>query len=322
MSNLPFINPPHDNCSPQQRRFNQQVAVVINDFIRRGLLVMSGNETFALSPNGTHDSECDILGSTWQDDSASPAYIGPLAAGTYLFTSSIIGALLLDSTSDDGSQAEILARYDRRSTGGPNEVQTIVMNAASTAGNLQLTVSGPNGPYVTTANIPYSATDATYLTSINSALNTATGVVGGIVATARPAVDTDLGFVLTYSGTGFAGRTCPLASVAVYPTGSASSTVTRTTTGGSETYGDFLVVQGTWNDTLATQWSGDQRYVDSGPMTAIIEAAEGDKVYLQFKSQSTDSGTSPALTAVINLAEILDGYGVGGVARTCWHRLY
>ncbi len=89
-----------------------------------------------------------------------------------------------------------------------------------------------------------------------------------------------------------------------------------------ETYGDFLVVQGTWNAGLATQWSTDQRFVDSGPMTAIITAAEGDKVYLQFKSLSTDSGTSPTLTAVISLAEILNGYGVGGVARTTWHRLY
>jgi hypothetical protein len=160
-------------------------------------------------PNGSHDSECDITGTGWNDDTASPAYIGPLSAGTYLFTSSIIGALLLSEDSDDGSQAEILARYDRRNGAGTSQ----------------------------------------------------------------------------------------------------------------QTYGDFLIVQATWNDTLATQWSGDQRAVDSGPMTAIITAAEGDKVYLQFKAKATDSGTSPALTAVIALAEILDGYGVGGVARTCWMRL-
>ena len=48
MSNLPFINPPRDNCSPEQRRFNQQVAVAINDLIRRGVLVMTGNEIFRL----------------------------------------------------------------------------------------------------------------------------------------------------------------------------------------------------------------------------------------------------------------------------------
>lgn len=160
-------------------------------------------------PSGTHDSECDIAGSDWNDDTASPAYIGPLAAGTYLFNSSIIGAILLDATSDDGSQAEILARYDRRNSGGTSQ----------------------------------------------------------------------------------------------------------------QTYGDFLIVQATYNATLATQWGDDQRTVDSGPMTAIIEAAEGDKVYLQFKQIYTDGGTSPALTAVVSLAEILNGYGVGGVARTCWHRL-
>ena len=53
MSNLPFINPPRDNCSPEQRRFNQQVSVAINDLIRRGLLVMTGNEVFALYSDPT-----------------------------------------------------------------------------------------------------------------------------------------------------------------------------------------------------------------------------------------------------------------------------
>ena len=272
-------------------------------------------------PNGTYDSECSIVGyDYWNDDwNGTGVFIGPLAAGTYLFTSSIIGALLLDDTSDDGSQAEILARYDRRNAGGPNEVQTIVFDAASTGGNLRLTVSDPTNTPVTTANIPWNATDATYLASIQSALDTATGVTNGIVAGGLP----DTSLTLTYSGTGYAGLTFALASVFAFPTTSTSATVTRTTTGGSlQTYGDFLIVQGTYNATLANQWSSGQRAVDSGSMVAIITAEENDKVYLQFKAKVTDSGTSPALTAVINLAEILDGYGVGGVARTCWHRLY
>jgi hypothetical protein len=108
---------------------------------------------------------------------------------------------------------------------GTNQVENVRFNIASTAGNLQLNVSLPNGTRATTANIAWSATDATYLASINSALDTTTGVVGGIVATAIAATDTDLGFVLTYSGTGYAGKTWPPAVVIVYPTSSTSSVV-------------------------------------------------------------------------------------------------
>ncbi len=113
---------------------------------------------------------------------------------------------------------------------GTNQVENVRMNIASTGGNLQLNVSKPDGTRVTTANAAWSATDATYLAAINSALDTATGVTGGIVATAISAVDTDLGFVLTYSGTGYAGKTWPPAVVIAYPTSSTSSVVQPVTT--------------------------------------------------------------------------------------------
>lgn len=113
---------------------------------------------------------------------------------------------------------------------GANQQEDVRLNPAGTAGNLQLNVSKPDGTRVTTANIAWGATDATYLAAINSALDTATGVVGGIVATAIAATDTDLGFTLTYSGTGYAGLSWPEAEVAVMPTSSTSwFTAPRTT---------------------------------------------------------------------------------------------
>lgn len=113
---------------------------------------------------------------------------------------------------------------------GVNQVEQIDFNAASTAGNLKLNVQIPAGTYVTTANIAWNATDATYLASINSALDTATGVVGGIVASAIPATDTDLGIRLTYSGTGYAGLAWNPAEVALFPTSSTSAIYTPITT--------------------------------------------------------------------------------------------
>ncbi len=103
---------------------------------------------------------------------------------------------------------------------GADQVEQVRFNIASTGGNVQLRVQIPAGTFVTTASAAWSATDATYLAAINSALDTATGVVGGIVATAIAATDTDLGFTLTYSGTGYAGLPWTRAEVALLPTSS------------------------------------------------------------------------------------------------------
>lgn len=113
---------------------------------------------------------------------------------------------------------------------GVNQQEDVRLSPASTGGNLQLNVSKPDGTRVTTANIAWNATDATYLAAINSALDTATGVTGGIVATAISATDPDLGFTLTYSGTGYAGLTWPAAAVALLPTTSAGWYVVPRTT--------------------------------------------------------------------------------------------
>lgn len=116
---------------------------------------------------------------------------------------------------------------------GVNEVQTVNFNIAATGGNVVLRVPKANGDFVVTPPIAWNTTDATFLASINSALDTATGVTGGIVATAIAATDTDLGFVLTFSGTGYAGLPQPteMVSVETLPTSSTGYYTTRTTTG-------------------------------------------------------------------------------------------
>lgn len=110
--------------------------------------------------------------------------------------------------------------------GARNQIDRIQFNASATGGNLQLTVQLANGNFVTTANIAWNATDATYLASINSALDTATGVSGAIVASAVPGIDTDNAIQLTYSGTGYANRPFVPATVAVFPTGTANAQTT------------------------------------------------------------------------------------------------
>lgn len=108
--------------------------------------------------------------------------------------------------------------------GNVNQIERIRFNTPSTGGNLQLTVQLTNGTTATTANIAWNATDATYLASIQSALDTTTGVANGIVASASAGIDTDNEITLTYSGTGYAGRSWTPAVVAVFPTGSTAAT--------------------------------------------------------------------------------------------------
>lgn len=113
-----------------------------------------------------------------------------------------------------------------------NEVHRIDFDVASTGGNLKLQVYKADGVTpVTTANAAWSATDATYLANINTQLDAATGVAGGIVASAIPATDTDLGILLTYSGTGFAGNSYPLPTVELFPTSSTKANYSKTTAG-------------------------------------------------------------------------------------------
>jgi hypothetical protein len=101
-----------------------------------------------------------------------------------------------------------------------NQVERIRFNIASTGGNIQLTVQKTDGTTATTANAAWNATDATYLAAIQTQLDTTTGVSNGIVVSASAGIDTDIELVLTYSGTGYAGKSWTPAVVAVFPTSS------------------------------------------------------------------------------------------------------
>ena len=114
---------------------------------------------------------------------------------------------------------------------GVNEVQTVNLATVATAGVIRLLVQKVDGTLALTPSAAYSAVDATLLANLQAALDTATGVVNGIVATAIPATDTDLGFVLTYSGTGYAANTWTLAVVDTLFTGNTGANVVRSTTG-------------------------------------------------------------------------------------------
>ena len=172
---------------------------------------------------------------------------------------------------------------------GVNQVENVRMNIASTGGNLQLNVSTAAGVRVTTANIAWSATDATYLASINSALDTSTGVVGGIVATAISAVDTNLGFKLTYSGTGYAGKSFGPASVVVFPT-STTSSMTESVT---------AAVQGAF---IAGSVVSDANY--SLPTTAISVPPDNSNMSLVTTTYA-DWALIP-MAGAVNTAALLD----------------
>ncbi len=147
---------------------------------------------------------------------------------------------------------------------GTNQVENVRTSPAATGGNIQLNVAKPDGTFVTTGNAAWSATDATYLSNINTALDTATGVVGGIVATAIAATDTDLGFVLTYSGTGYAGKSWRPAQVVVIPTSSTEAIYEPVTT----------AVQGAF---LAGAVVSESGY--SLPATVINQPPQGDPAF-------------------------------------------
>ncbi len=136
---------------------------------------------------------------------------------------------------------------------GVNEVQTVNLVTAATGGSVRLIVQKPDGTYALTPAAAWSATDATLLSNLNTALDTATGVVGGIVATAIAATDTDLGVVLTYSGTGYAGQSWALAQVHTLFTSNTGANVVRTTTGVDGRFVTLSLVQPTdGSETIAT----------------------------------------------------------------------
>jgi hypothetical protein len=131
---------------------------------------------------------------------------------------------------DDGATFTVTASVTGSATmTAANQVDLITFNATATGGNLQLTIQKTDGSYATTGNAAWNATDATFLSNINTALDAATGIAGGIVATGAAPDDA---ITLTYSGTGYAGSPWRRATVAVFPTSVASATYSNTTAAG------------------------------------------------------------------------------------------
>lgn len=191
--------------------------------------------------------------------SAAPWSTGPIAL---VFTFSGAGYLALeqpmvsiDITSMTGTTTMTIVETTKGvpaantvvvTAAGVNEVQRVTFAIASTGGNVAIEYTDPTtGGRRETGPAAWSATDATYLSAINAALDLSTGVSGGIVATAASATDTDLGFVLTFSGTGFAGKPHDLVTVTTLPTSSTSSTVTRTTAGVAGAFAAGSLIQPT-----------------------------------------------------------------------------
>ena len=112
-----------------------------------------------------------------------------------------------------------------------NCVQTVSFPIASTGGSVVIEFTKANGQRMAAAAASWSGTDTTYLAAIQSALDTATGVSNGIVASAIAQTDTDYGFVLTFSGTGYAALPQDLVKITTLPTSSTSYSVAMTTTG-------------------------------------------------------------------------------------------
>jgi hypothetical protein len=167
---------------------------------------------------------------------------------------------------------------------GVNEVQKINFNIASTGGNVQLTVPHPAGDMITTTTAAWSATDATYLSNIQTVLDVATGVTNGIVVSAITSVDTDLGFLLTYSGTGYAGLPQPMASV----------------------YGTLPTSTTTWNAIRVTGGSNGAFVTGS-----IIQPTDGSETPLTFINE-INGGTVVTDTNGNNIVVPFDKLPIGG----------
>jgi hypothetical protein len=150
---------------------------------------------------------------------------------------------------------------------GTNEVQQVNFNIASTGGSVVLKIPKADGSFVLTTPASWNATDATYLAAIQAVLDVASGVANGIVVTAIPAVDTDLGFILTFSGTGYAGLPANgLVTVETLPTSSTAATVVRNTTGASGAFVTKSIIaptDGSENPlTFVSDWSPGIKVTD------------------------------------------------------------
>lgn len=118
-------------------------------------------------------------------------------------------------------------------TAGTDEVQTLTIGGTPTAGTFTLTFDGK-----TTGAITWSATNATLLSNINTALDAlATGGASYIVATAGTLTAGIGTILLTFSGGTLAKRNVPLMTATSSLTGTSPTLAIATTTPGVDASG-------------------------------------------------------------------------------------
>jgi hypothetical protein len=218
--------------------------------------------------------------------------------------------------------------------GTANVVQTFSQTGTATAGTVTLTVPKPDGSFGTTTALAYNIS----LANLQTALDVATGVTNGIVATSvgsaapfsNPAVLT-----LTYSGTGYAAVNQPLATADISNlTGTTALTasavqpnrtqvITPTTAASA---GHFAI--GIKRPTGVIGWTGPLAYdITTANLQTALDLASGvaNGVVATVASGSTPFVTPSAITLTYSgtgyanlpqeLAQIVIGGDVVGTTK-------
>jgi hypothetical protein len=107
---------------------------------------------------------------------------------------------------------------------GTNEIQTLTFGGGTTTGNFKLTYNGE-----TTANIAWTATDATLVSNIDAALEALSSIGTGGVTTAAGTVSSGIGTVtVTFAGANTAKLNVPQMTINTQTTGGTLSVATTT----------------------------------------------------------------------------------------------
>jgi hypothetical protein len=142
-----------------------------------------------------------------------------------------------------GQAGEDLPAFDQKMVksatapvNGTNEIQTITIGGTPTAGSFTLTYQGN-----TTAAINWSATNATLVSNIDTALEALGRIGTGGVVTAVGTATAGIGtFTVTFSGTNNARKNVPQMTVTSSLTGTSPTIAVTTSTPGVEADGRIL----------------------------------------------------------------------------------
>ena len=139
-----------------------------------------------------------------------------------------VGDICQDYSSSDDAKKQVLV------ASAVNAVQTLTFSGTPTGGTFVIWVPSADGTMVPTTAIAFNAS----ATTISTALNVATGVSAGIVATGTTLPDHVI--TLTYSGTGYAGlpQQTAVVDITLSTGGAAAVSEVSTVTGAVAEAGD------------------------------------------------------------------------------------